>query len=283
MGNNSNPEQWAVMERLRFVERCAYWRGLVNRGDVSAVFGISAAQATSDLQRYQELNPGALLYSLNKKRYERPADMKCVLQVPRLEEALASFLGWQGGLLMQAGLVPPGQVPGDEGGSAVATVTLPLRQAGLAVQRAAFYAVIHGLRLRIKYASMAKGKLGQRWICPHAFGHDGYRWHLRAWCEENEGFRDFVLSRITEVLWPTEETSGPGAAADAEWQEVVELKVRCNPALDPGLQEAVKADYQLTNGKRTIPVRRAMLEYVRDHLRLESAHDTTQRWLAEEE
>ena len=60
MGNSSNPEQWAVMERLRFIERAAYWRGWIQRQDLAAVYGKGSAQASADFQKYLELNPGAL-------------------------------------------------------------------------------------------------------------------------------------------------------------------------------------------------------------------------------
>ena len=87
MGNTSNREQWAVRERLAFIERVAWWRAAVNRSDVRDLFGISAAQASSDLQAYQELNPGVLVYNVRAKRYEAARKMICVMQVPQLAEA----------------------------------------------------------------------------------------------------------------------------------------------------------------------------------------------------
>ena len=58
MGNETSVENWAARERLLLVERAAWWRGWIGRGDLVAMFGISPAQASSDLQKYQELNPG---------------------------------------------------------------------------------------------------------------------------------------------------------------------------------------------------------------------------------
>ena len=51
------------------------------------------AQASSDLQRYLEMNPGALVYNLRQKRYEPVAEMKCVMIKSRLNEAVTRFLG----------------------------------------------------------------------------------------------------------------------------------------------------------------------------------------------
>ena len=39
----------------------------------------------------------------------------------------------------------------------------------------------------------------RRWITPHAFNFDGYRWHARCFCHQSKSFRDFLLSRIKDV------------------------------------------------------------------------------------
>jgi len=51
MGNKTNDQNWAATERLRFIEACAWWKGIVQRQDLVGLFGISMAQASSDLQR----------------------------------------------------------------------------------------------------------------------------------------------------------------------------------------------------------------------------------------
>ncbi|MCU0797370.1 MAG: helix-turn-helix domain containing protein, partial [Akkermansiaceae bacterium] len=105
MGNDTNMENWAARERLRWIERAVWWRGWVGRPDLAAMFGISAAQASSDLQRYQELNPGALAYHLGRKRYEGTEGMRCVMHEPSLVEAMNVFLGGGGVLTWPTGAV----------------------------------------------------------------------------------------------------------------------------------------------------------------------------------
>jgi len=70
MGNKTNDQNWAATERLRFIEVCAWWKGIVNRNDLVGLFGISMAQASLDLHRYLEMNPDAFVYNLRQKRYE---------------------------------------------------------------------------------------------------------------------------------------------------------------------------------------------------------------------
>lgn len=263
MGNKTNDRTWAAMERLRFIETCAWWKGLVNRQDLADLFGISMAQASSDLQRYLEMNPGAFVYNLREKRYEATAEMKCMLTKPRLDEAVARFLGGD------TGNVWHGQGEDREGGAQVSVLRMPLREAGAAVERRIFLAVLNGLRVRVCYASVNSSKEDWRWLRPHALGHNGARWHVRAWCETNGAFRDFTLSRIVEVEWSRQAAELP--QADKDWDQWVTLSVRPHRALGAEQRRTVERDYAMRNGVLKIKVRKAMEGYLRDRLGLTMA------------
>jgi hypothetical protein len=264
MANLTNPQQWAAQERLRYIEKCAFWRGVVNRQDLMETYSLSAAQATSDLQKFQELSPGSLLYNLNKKRYEGAPAMVCKLHHPRIEEAMALVFGIGGtpSALTRSGATPLSQSQSDF----VAGVELPVREAPPAVQRSVFLAVLNKMRVHIEYTSMTGKKPGWRWIAPHAFGHNGYRWHVRAWCEQNQGFRDFVLSRIMAARFPTEMAVVP--AVDTEWNQWVTLKIAPGKDLSLDMQQGVINDYNMKSGKMSLEVRKAMLKYTLRHLGL---------------
>ncbi len=260
MGNNTNDQNWAATERLRFIEACAWWKGVVNRHDLAGLFGISMAQASSDLQRYLEMNPPAFVYNLRQKRYEATAEMKCVMTKPRLDEAVARFLGGD------ARSSWTGWGEESEGGSCVALLKMPVREASADVERRVFLAMLNGLRVRVKYASVNSGKEDWRWLIPQALGHSGARWHVRAWCETNGGFRDFTLSRIVEVEWSREEASPP--MEDKDWEQWVTLQVRPHHDLSDGQRKAVERDYAMRNGVLKVKVRKAMEGYLRERLGL---------------
>jgi hypothetical protein len=260
MGNKTNDRNWAAMERLRFVEACAWWKGVVQRQDLADQFGISMAQASSDLQRYLEFNPTAFVYNLRQKRYEATADMKCVMTGPQLDEAVARFLGGE----VRAGW--SGSADGGEDRASVAGLRMPLREAGAVVERRVFLAVLNKLRVRVRYASGNSGKEEWRWLLPHALGHNGARWHLRAWCETNGDFRDFTLSRIAEVEWSREPAELP--TADKDWDEWVTLRLRPHRDLKEAQRKAVERDYAMRNGLLKVKVRKAMEGYLRERLGL---------------
>lgn len=250
-------EAWPVLERLKTIERAAWWRGWVRRSDLTAIFGVSLAQASSDLQRYLELNPGALVYNLNLKRYEGSSKMVCRLHDPALEEAVGLF-GSGGG--------------SEQGGGEIARVEhihLPVRRPAAAVLRCVFLAVRERLRLRIKYWSVHSDTVKWRWIVPHALAHDGLRWHVRAWCEESSGFRDFVLSRVESAEWPDPSAISPRLPSDEEWETYETLVLEINPKLGDTGRRALIRDYGLpATGRWELKVRRAMRQYLLAALRV---------------
>lgn len=258
MGNTSNRDQWAGRERLLFIERLTWWKGVLNRGDVRDVFGISAAQASADLQGYQEINPTALAYSVRAKRYESGEGMVCVMHEPRIEEAVGLFLG--GGTPM-LGMWGRAKI------SPTVDFFRPLaREADGAVQRRVFLAILQGKRLRVKYWSVNSSRGATREIAPHALGHDGYRWHVRAWCFRNGDFRDFVLSRVEVGEWPGDVFAAP--MVDAEWERMETVVLQPHKALDEDQRKTIIRDYGMTGGKLKVKVRASMKEYFLAHWRV---------------
>lgn len=258
MGNSSNPEQWAVQERLRFIERAAYWRGWVQRSDLMSVYGKGSAQASADFQKYLELNPGALAYSTSRKRYEGQEAMRQVLQESRLEDAV--------GLFMEAGHAPVTGRAEASTSPLVEWVVLPARRAAVEVERRIFQAVLHRMRVRVRYLSVHGSTDDWRWLRPHALAHSGHRWHVRAWCEKNGDYRDFTLGRIAEVGWPEAGEAPP--APDAAWETMIALTVRPAAALTDEQRAAVAQEYGMSGGTLTIQVREAMRQYVERQLGL---------------
>ena len=266
MGNTTNRDQWAGRERLLFIERAAWWRGVVNRQDLRAMFGISAAQSSADLQGYQELNPGALAYNLKTKRYEARPEMSCVLHEPSLDEAVAIFWG--------ASLGFP-RVGVDS--RKVALTMPPQRRADSNVERRVFLAIEQGRRLHVRYGSVS-GKSGKRReIAPHALGHDGLRWHARAWCFGNGEYRDFVLGRMGDAEWPGVEFEPP--EPDAAWETKVTLVFQANRSLEAEQRSSIERDYGMKNGLLKLTVSEAMREYVLAQLRIPAEEGARPRHL----
>ncbi|MBA4136167.1 MAG: hypothetical protein C0518_02485 [Opitutus sp.] len=255
MGNKTNPGNWSARERLLYIDQLAYWRGWVRRGDLCEKFGISVPQASADFSTYLQQNPRALQYNLNRKRYEASATMRPAFGEGTLEEALQV---WQN---------DPGQRL-----DRVARISLPERTADARVTRNLVRATFERDALEIYYFSIHSGTEKWRVIRPHAFAHDGYRWHVRAWCEEDEAYKDFVLGRIAKTR-PGVATKTP--PPDEEWTSFVTLRFRAHPNLSPIQREALARDFGMKGGIGKLKVRKALLFYTQVYLGLGDVAQTS--------
>jgi len=262
MGNITNEENWAAKERLRAIERIIWWRGWIKRKDLQNLFGVSLAQASSDLQKYLEMNPDSMLYHLKRKRYEPSDQMQCVLHTPVFEDAIRAFLPSSA----HAGQFTPPQQP-DLG--MVAMVNLPNRSSKPTIQRLILQALLNSKKVKFKYWSVSSGKSKIRQIVPTGLGNDGYRWHVRAWCYENLDYRDFVLSRISLVkeLSDYEEM----LPEDIRWNTQETVRLKPNSQLSENAQRAIELDYGIRhNGVLKLQVRSAMMHYFLSHMRVQN-------------
>lgn len=253
MGNKTNPKKWDARQRLAFIEEAAFWRGWVTRGDLELQFGISLSQISADFKAYLEINPAGLRYDLSAKRYWGMPRMTMKLGEPDLRGAINRFLG-----------------PDAKGGTErdqFATIDLPARAVGAAVARDVFRAVARGFRLEIHYYALTSGRAQWRWISPHAFAHDGYRWHVRAYCHEDGSYKDFVLGRIAESRSPAAAEAGP-LPPDDDWHTWDTIRMKPHRQLDGVQRRAVELDYNMRGGAVTLRVRRSMREYTLAYLRV---------------
>ena len=155
------------------------------------------------------------------------------------------------------------------GFGSVALLKMPVREASADVERRVFLAVLNGLRIKVKYASVNSSKEEWRWLRPQALGHNGARWHVRAWCETKDEFRDFTLSRVVDVEWSREQTEAP--QQDKDWTQWISLQVRPHHELSDGQRKSVERDYGMRGGVLKLKVRKAMEGYLRERLGLAMA------------
>lgn len=253
--------KWGVERRLEFIEFRLFWEGGVNRSDLIDTFGVSVPQASKDLTHYQERAPQNAVYDKSARRYVAGPDFQPVFMDPDPDAYLMRLRS------MAEGFAEPGAnwlaAPPDM------DVVLTLRRkVDTEVLRSVLAAVREERSLDLHYQSMNRDRPDPAWrrITPHAFGFDGLRWHVRAWCHETERFKDFLLSRVLGFG----EFGEPGAAAaqDRLWQETFDITLVPHPDLSVGQQAVVAKDYNMADGRAVLTVRYAMLFYVLKRLGL---------------
>lgn len=260
----SAPTPWGQDRRLEFIDFRLRWEGHLNRADLTGFFGISVPQASLDLAKYIELAPQNLAYDRSARRYVTGADFASLYPTTGrpskyLNELLATVTGVLDPGSSLLGWMPP-----------IGLIPTPGRQVDVAVLFGLLKAIRERSSVQVVYQSMSRAEPTARSLSPHAVAHDGFRWHVRAFCHTRERFLDFVIARILEV-GASPEASRP-ADEDMEWNHQVEVVLTANPALPKPHRRAVELDYGMSEGEVVLQCRQALLFYLLQHLRLDAEY-----------
>jgi hypothetical protein len=256
--------RWGVEKRLEFIEFRLLWEGGINRADIMEQFGVSVPQASKDLSLYEEKAPGNLRYDKRERRYFASSSFKPVFLNPEADRYLAQLRS------VSDHIVAPEEtwlahVPDLD------AMPIPHRRVAVGVLRSLLLAMRQKQAVEIHYQSMNPARRGPvwRWITPHAFGNDGLRWHVRAYCHIDKKFKDFLLSRCLDAR--SREKAGATADDDTHWNEFFEVVLSPNPSLSDQQRKVVAQDYNMADGHVVVPVRKALLYYFQKRLRLDVA------------
>jgi hypothetical protein len=252
---------WGAERRNAFIEFRVFWHGRINRSDLMETFGISLQQASLDLSGYSDKWKRNLGYDKSQRAYVRGKNFMPHFITPSAE-----------GYFAQLRAVDQGLVSREQSWISVfpgygATPT-PARGVAPDTLRDVLAAIHEPAALQVTYQSMSQPEPSARWIEPHALAFDGFRWHARAFCQNDHVFKDFLLSRIVEIG-----KRGPVTAdqqSDTDWHSEVGLEIGPHPDLSPTQRRAIEMDYGMEDGQAQIPVRRALLFYALKRLGLDT-------------
>ena len=224
-------------------------------------FGISTQQASKDLTKYIEGRKSNLVYDKRLRTYLRGKNFKPRYFQPDAAEYFAQLQAVEHGLVAQ-------QQSWISFFPGFATTPIPARGVNPEILREVLSAIREKAALQITYQSMSRSEPTARWIEPHALAFDGFRWHARAFCQNDSVFKDFLLSRIVDVG-----NQGPAASAavsDIAWNSEVVLEIGPHPELSDTQRRAIEMDYGMVHGKAEIVVRKALLFYALNRLGLDT-------------
>jgi hypothetical protein len=251
---------WSKERRQQFIDFRLQWDSRLNRGDLTQFFDISVQQASADISDYAAQWPKNIEYDKSSKTYVAPATFKAAYRTSGTQQYLAQLLASHEGVLPPdrslIGFQPP-----------TASVPVPERTVDESTLKQLIRAIQGNLTLEVEYQSITREEPTSRFISPHAFVHDGMRWHVRAYCHLRNRFDDIVVGRIFAVK--DVRAGGVDASDDAEWHELVDLVLAPHPALSPAQKHAIEVDYRMKGGQAHLECRRAMLYYTLRRLGLE--------------
>ncbi len=251
--------RWGQERRLEFIDFRLRWDGRINRSDLTAFFGISVPQASLDIAKYLDLAPENVIYDRSSRVYLASDTFKPLYQANNparyLNELLARMTGVLQPELSFLGWAPP-----------AASAPSPVRSLPVDTLVTLLSAIRKSTTVAIVYQSMRSTEPEMRTVAPHALGHDGFRWHIRAYCESRLAFRDFVIARIVSIR----DTLMPGANGkdDDAWHRQVRLVLAPNPELPEATRRVIELDYGMANGQVALECRQALLFYALKRLGL---------------
>lgn len=252
--------RWGQARRLAFIDLRLQYDGRINRTDLMDFFDVSAPQASADLGLYQEQAKGNMDYDASAKAYLAMPGFKPQYGRASASSYLDELYRLACGVVDRdesfVGFLPPTGI-----------VATPARNISADEVSIWVKAVRDKRTLRVEYQSMEHDSPMNLTLCPHAFGFDGLRWHVRAWCFEREAFRDFAIGRLV-VTGEATDTTTMHPSQDLGWTTKIDVLLVPNPNLTDSQQRAVEKDYGMQNGRLILSCRQAMLFYTLRHLNL---------------
>ncbi len=247
------PFRWDLLLRYRYIETIALWEGRLTTRHLCDTFGIGRQQASKDINNYlREVGIGNLEYDKYLKGYKPTTAF-----IPRVTAGLADeylHLMARNNELMNVFESLALNVSNAE------VLTVPVRDVRPEVLRPIMQAARQRKRLEVDYVSINNPDREGRIIVPHTLVYTGLRWHVRAWCEKNQGYRDFVLSRFRDEPEIMDE-SQHGVEGDSEWNTEITIRLTADPRLSPAQREVVEVDYGMQDGALEITTRGKLVPY----------------------
>lgn len=240
-----------------FIEIKLQWEGRLTKQHLQQEFGVGRSKAKKLLDEYIDLQPSNLDYDPSLKGYKPREHFTPAYTQGHIDEYCRN---------QHADLI------------GINLLEAPLRNIDPTLMRPVLRAIRNQQRIDIGYQSLSSPDYESRIISPHSLVFDGLRYHVRAFCEKNKAYRDFVVSRFcfeAENLKPEfEGQSEQTKEQDHEWNTQLELTIEADSRLSPLRQKIIGLDYQMQQiddgrWQRTIPVRAALARYLLQRLRLD--------------
>lgn len=247
--------RWDLALRYRLIETVTWWEGRLTTNHLMQSFGISRQQASKDINTYiAEHAPKNLEYDKHLKGYVPSKQFKPLF----IDDSASAYLH----LLNQN----HERAPHIEGLAVAYTHTevlgVPDRSVRPEVLRPLLKACRDNLRLECDYVSFSTPEGETRLIAPHTLIFTGIRWHVRAYCEKNRDYRDFVLSRFRGTPELIDDRSEQGREHDDDWETRVSVIITPDSRLEPRQRSIIEADYGMQDGQLIIETRGPLVQYV---------------------
>lgn len=250
------PIRWDLLLRYRLIEVIALWEGRLTTKHLMQSFGIGRQQASKDINTYlSDIAPGNLIYDKHLKGYKPSKIFSPKLTSGHTDEYLHILSRTEDITFTFNDLNL-----GFEHTSIVSPVT---RSISPTILRPLIQAIREKKRVDICYTPLKDGLEVERIISPHTLVCTPLRWHIRAYCEHSNGYRDFVLSRIQGIPDLNDKT-GMGKEQDDLWNTDITIELMPDSRFTKQQMIVIANDFGMTNNVLSIHTNAALIRYVLD-------------------
>lgn len=250
-------------ERTDALRLLLLWEGELSRSRLIDLFRLGETRASQWIREFRDANPDWLTWDTRARRYyatytaykESETEMA---QNERRAASLARYLALSG-LFLDA---PNARTDG------ISWAAYP----ELSAPSPKTFAVIRqGIQsskvLEIAYSSMSNPAQHRRLISPHGLIRAGRRWHVRAWCEHANAYRDFALGRIWQASL-LERDATQGAKDDIGWNATIRVSLIAHPGLSESKALVIRNEYFGGASSRTDQCKGCLIPYFLQDLRV---------------
>lgn len=239
---------FAQKQRLAYIDFSLMFKGAIYRQDVMNRFEVGLSAATRDLNLYKELALKNLSYDSRERRYFQTSEF-----VPLFEHEPRRTLT---------------KLAHDisDGFDAIGDIHFPVESPSslnvpdIFVIAKLVQAILNNKSVSVIYTSLSSGSVARE-LVPHSIVDNGLRWHVRGFDRKNQSFRDFVLTRISQVTIKDAPDDHEIMVADSEWRRLIKLQLVPHPK-NIEHPTAIEMDYGMENEQVLIEVRAAMAGYL---------------------
>lgn len=258
------PFRWELLLRYRFIETIALWEGRLTTRHLCDTFGIGRQQASKDINNYiREVGPDNLVYDKYLKGY-KPTDTFSPQVTLGLADEYLHLMARNNELMNVFESLALNVAN-------VQVLSVPVRDVRPEVLRPIMQAARQQRRLEVDYVSLNNPDREGRIIVPHTLVYTGLRWHVRAWCEKHQEYRDFVLSRFRDTPEIMDE-SDHGIEGDTDWHTMVTIRLVPDERLSEAQRDVVEMDYGMEGGALVVNTRARLVPYVLQMLHVDTGN-----------
>jgi predicted DNA-binding transcriptional regulator YafY len=246
---NDSPQQ-----RLTLLELLLVWEGRIYRSRVCELFGIGLPRASQWIKEIRDLNPTWMQWDSKSRSYFATSDFyKRYTKASQadISESLSRYLSMVG--LPYASAMEDGS---SVAWSATPSITAPAPKTFASLGNS----IRQAKAVEIEYMSMSEPAPHRRTIYPHSLVLAGRRWHVRAYSEAHQEFRDYALGRILEVK-PLARLADRTRFDDPDWNTKVKVRLVAHPELSPAQARVIQAEYFNGTASRVETCRAALVPY----------------------